>query len=188
MEFSRREYWSGLPLDSTLKSRDITLLTKVRLVEAMVFPVVMYICFFSFLSHAPPSVGSPYPLPTVGPPAPSARLGRRQACHIAPARKAPPSPSLPTGLQQGKPPGDAWGWVFVVQRCEPPGHPLSLTCSGLEGHLLPVTLGESASFWLSAPPAPLKHKKVGSLDEAHCGLDFQTAKGKNETESLLLRH
>ena len=31
-------------LDSTLKSRDITLLTKVRLVKAMVFPVVMYGC------------------------------------------------------------------------------------------------------------------------------------------------
>ena len=29
-------------LDNTLKSRDITLLTKVHLVEAMVFPVVMY--------------------------------------------------------------------------------------------------------------------------------------------------
>ena len=29
-------------LDSTLKSRDITLLTKVRLVKAMVFPVVVY--------------------------------------------------------------------------------------------------------------------------------------------------
>ena len=29
-------------LDSILKSRDITLPTKVRLVEAMVFPVVMY--------------------------------------------------------------------------------------------------------------------------------------------------
>jgi len=28
-------------LDSILKSRDITLLTKVRLVKAMVFPVVM---------------------------------------------------------------------------------------------------------------------------------------------------
>ena len=44
MEFSRQEYWSGLPLDSTLKSRDITLLTKVHLVKAMVFPVVMYGC------------------------------------------------------------------------------------------------------------------------------------------------
>ena len=31
-------------LDSTLKSRDITLPTKVRLVKAMVFPVVMYGC------------------------------------------------------------------------------------------------------------------------------------------------
>ena len=31
-------------LDSTLKSRDITLPTKVRIVKAMVFPVVMYIC------------------------------------------------------------------------------------------------------------------------------------------------
>ena len=30
--------------DSLLKSRDITLLTKVRLVKAMVFPVVMYGC------------------------------------------------------------------------------------------------------------------------------------------------
>ena len=31
-------------LDSILKSRDITLLTKVRLVKAMVIPVVMYGC------------------------------------------------------------------------------------------------------------------------------------------------
>ena len=31
-------------LDSILKSRDITLPTKVRLVKAMVFPVVMYLC------------------------------------------------------------------------------------------------------------------------------------------------
>ena len=31
-------------LDSMLKSRDITLLTKVRLVKAMVFPVIMYGC------------------------------------------------------------------------------------------------------------------------------------------------
>ena len=29
-------------LDSILKSRDITLLTKIHLVKAMVFPVVMY--------------------------------------------------------------------------------------------------------------------------------------------------
>ena len=31
-------------LDSTLKSRDITLPTKVRLIIAMVFPIVMYGC------------------------------------------------------------------------------------------------------------------------------------------------
>ena len=31
-------------LDSLLKSRDITLPTKVRLVKAMVFPVVVYGC------------------------------------------------------------------------------------------------------------------------------------------------
>ena len=31
-------------LDSILKSRDITFLTKVHIVKAMVFPVVMYGC------------------------------------------------------------------------------------------------------------------------------------------------
>ena len=31
-------------LDSILKSRDITLLTKMHIVQAMVFPVVMYRC------------------------------------------------------------------------------------------------------------------------------------------------
>ena len=31
-------------LDSILKSRDITLLTKVHLVKAVIFPVVMYSC------------------------------------------------------------------------------------------------------------------------------------------------
>ena len=31
-------------LDSTLKNRDVTLLTKVHIVKAMVFPVVMYGC------------------------------------------------------------------------------------------------------------------------------------------------
>ena len=31
-------------LDSILKSRDIALLTKVRLVKAMIFPIVMYGC------------------------------------------------------------------------------------------------------------------------------------------------
>ena len=33
-----------IKLDSILKSRDITLLTKVHLVKATVFPVVMYGC------------------------------------------------------------------------------------------------------------------------------------------------
>ena len=31
-------------LDSVFKSRDVTLLTKVCIVKAMVFPVVMYAC------------------------------------------------------------------------------------------------------------------------------------------------
>ena len=31
-------------LDSVSKSRDITLLTKVHMVKAMVFPIVMYAC------------------------------------------------------------------------------------------------------------------------------------------------
>ena len=51
MGFSRQEYWSGLPLpslmtnlDNILKSRDITLPTKVHLVKDMVFPVVMHRC------------------------------------------------------------------------------------------------------------------------------------------------
>ena len=35
-------------LDSILKSRDITLLMKVQLVKAMVFPVVMYGCEFDY--------------------------------------------------------------------------------------------------------------------------------------------
>ena len=37
-------YFSSLSLDSILKSRDITLPTKVCLVKAVVFPVVMYGC------------------------------------------------------------------------------------------------------------------------------------------------
>ena len=35
-------------LDSLLKSRDITLPTKVRLVKAMVFPVVIYGCELNY--------------------------------------------------------------------------------------------------------------------------------------------
>ena len=39
-------------LDSILKSRDITLPTKVHLVKAMVFPVVMYGCESSTVKKA----------------------------------------------------------------------------------------------------------------------------------------
>ena len=39
-------------LDSILKSRDITLLTKVHLVKAMVFPVVLYGCESGTISKA----------------------------------------------------------------------------------------------------------------------------------------
>ena len=39
-------------LDSILKSRDITLPTKVRLVKAMVFPMVMYGCESSMVKKA----------------------------------------------------------------------------------------------------------------------------------------
>ena len=35
---------ASIKLDSILKSRDVTLLTKVHIVSAMVFPVVMYEC------------------------------------------------------------------------------------------------------------------------------------------------
>ena len=42
-------------VDSILKSRDVTLPTKVRLVKAMVFPVVMYGCAPS-LALEPPSL------------------------------------------------------------------------------------------------------------------------------------
>ena len=39
-------------LDSILKSRDMTLSTKVRLVKAMVFPVVMYGCEYWTIKKA----------------------------------------------------------------------------------------------------------------------------------------
>ena len=48
---SRQDHWRGLTfpspmtnLDTILKSRDITLPTKVHLVKSMIFPVVMYGC------------------------------------------------------------------------------------------------------------------------------------------------
>ena len=46
-EIKRRSFFGRKAmtnLDSVLKSRDITLLTKICIVKAMVFPVVMYGC------------------------------------------------------------------------------------------------------------------------------------------------
>ena len=40
-------------LDSVLKSRDITLPTEVRVVKAMIFPVVMYGCETSTMKTEP---------------------------------------------------------------------------------------------------------------------------------------
>ena len=40
-----------IKLDSILKSRDITLPTKVRLVKPMVFPVVIYGCELDYKEH-----------------------------------------------------------------------------------------------------------------------------------------
>ena len=45
-------------LDSVLKSRDITLQTKVRIVKAMVFPVVTYGCETWMLSNCGVGKGS----------------------------------------------------------------------------------------------------------------------------------
>ena len=44
-------------LDSILKNRDITLPTKVRLVKAMVFPVVMYGCESWIVKNLPANAG-----------------------------------------------------------------------------------------------------------------------------------
>ena len=43
-------------LDRVFKSRDITLLTKVRLVKAMVFPVVMYGCESCTIKKSEPQI------------------------------------------------------------------------------------------------------------------------------------
>ena len=42
--FLKLNIFTYVPTDSILKSRDITLQTKVCLVKAMVFPIVMYGC------------------------------------------------------------------------------------------------------------------------------------------------
>ena len=44
LDTTERLNWTEMNIDSMLKSKDITLPTKVRLVKAMVFPVVMYGC------------------------------------------------------------------------------------------------------------------------------------------------
>ena len=49
---------------TNLDSRDITLLTKVHLVKAMVFPVVMYGCESWTIKKAEHCIGSTGPLPT----------------------------------------------------------------------------------------------------------------------------
>ena len=41
-----------ISLDSVLKSRDVTSLTKVHIVKAMIFPVVMYGCESWFIKKA----------------------------------------------------------------------------------------------------------------------------------------
>ena len=54
-------------LDSILKSRDITLSTKVRLVKAMVFPVVMYGCENWTIKKAETTESEIWSGPTIGP-------------------------------------------------------------------------------------------------------------------------
>ena len=49
-------------LDSIFKSRDITLPTKVRLVNAMVFPVVMYGCVSWTVKKAEHQIIDPFEL------------------------------------------------------------------------------------------------------------------------------
>ena len=46
-------------LESIPKNRDITLLTKVHLVKAMVLPVVLYGCEFSSVAHSCPTLCDP---------------------------------------------------------------------------------------------------------------------------------
>ena len=54
-------------LDSVLKSRDITLPTKVRLVKAMFFPVVMYGCESWTIKKAAAAAKSLQSCPTLCP-------------------------------------------------------------------------------------------------------------------------
>ena len=64
-------------LDSILKSRDITLPTKVRLVKAIVFPVVMYGCAAAAkLLQSCPTLCDPTDSSPPGSPAPGILQGR----------------------------------------------------------------------------------------------------------------
>ena len=85
-------------LDSILKSRDITLPTKVRLVKAMVFPVVMCGCEGWTMKKAPLSIGffrqeywSGLPFPPPG--------------DLPDPGTEPRSPALPTDSLPSEPPG-----------------------------------------------------------------------------------
>jgi len=62
-------------LDSILKSRDITLPTKVRLAKAMVFPVVMYGCESWTIKKAEHRRIDAFGLQHVRPPCPSPTPG-----------------------------------------------------------------------------------------------------------------
>ena len=53
-------------LHSILKNRDITLSTKVCLVKAMVFPLVMYRCEFSSVTQSGPTLYDPMDCSTPG--------------------------------------------------------------------------------------------------------------------------
>ena len=90
-------------LDSILKSRDITLPTKVCLVKAMVFPIVMYGCEFSSVQslncvrllppHEPQHARPPCPLPT-----PRVHLNPRPSsrwCHPTVSSSVVPFSSCP---------------------------------------------------------------------------------------------
>ena len=65
-------------LDSMLKSRDITLLTKVHLVKAMVFPVVMY---GSEKAMAPHSSTLAWRIPRTGEPGGLLSMGSHRVRH-----------------------------------------------------------------------------------------------------------
>ena len=65
-------------LDNVLKSRDITLPTKVCIVKAMIFPIVMYRCVFVSVTQSCPTLVTPW---TVARQAPvSMEFSRQEYC------------------------------------------------------------------------------------------------------------